>query len=501
MISGYTPRLWALSLSRITVQDKADVSDWIVLRLSPDGQVEEVASAGDAGLASEAARCEGAQLMTLIDPQASPLITQAITESLRQKQVWTGIVPVRFASNGWLRLYLEPMDQSSHLQAVLLPVSGAEQQEADVTAEILSLPPWWRRLPAGPLIRHTLPIWILLAVALIALLASGANWIGYPVVILGALIALLPMRVLWLSSVDLLLQTQSAPRAASLAPETLNLPADLAVARQHLAEFQGRQALLRARLALIRRQMEQMDSPWEPIPDNDNAARWQDAGEACDRLLETSVDLRRHLEPAGEQEETVSLITEMERLHRELEQGSGQVAELHQTLEGLKEASGRIDQAAGMIAGIADQTNLLALNASIEAARAGDAGRGFAVVADEVRALVNRTRESTAMIQSVTDKLNAQIGQAESILGRRAGDEAVAGWDRIQPRIQTLASGRDALEQQLQQCLDWLEAHTRSLSVLRDEMARGATPQSQQAAQNGAVAGLRREINRVRSWL
>ena len=483
------------------MQAQADPSDWIVLKLSPQGRVDEVATAGDGGLAREAAQYQGAALMDLIDRQVSPLISQAITESLRHGRVWTGIVPVRSSGVGWLRLYLEPVGEGGHLQAVLLPISNAEQQEADAVRQVMSEPPWWRRLPSGPLIRHTLPIWILLAAALIALLASGADWIGYPVVVLGALIALLPMRVLWLSSIDLLLQTQSAPQAASFAPETLNLPADLAVARQRLAEFQGSQALLRARLALIQRQITHLDADWEPPSDGDGVARWQEAGEACDRLLETAVDLRQQLDGLSQGETTADLISEMEALNRASDSGSSRLSELNQTLEGLKEAAGRIDQAAGMIAGIADQTNLLALNASIEAARAGDAGRGFAVVADEVRALVNRTRESTAMIQSVTEELNAQINQAESVLGRSGGDEAAASWHRILPRIQEMAGGRDALEQQLVQCLSWLEAHTQSLSVLRDEIARGATPEAQQSAQSNVLVELQREISGVRSWL
>ena len=89
--------------------------------------------------------------------------------------------------------------------------------------------------------------------------------------------------------------------------------------------------------------------------------------------------------------------------------GGEAVGGVVQTMEGIRQSSGKIGEIVGVIDSIAFQTNLLALNAAVEAARAGEQGKGFAVVAGEVRMLARRASEAAREIRGLIDASVSQV--------------------------------------------------------------------------------------------
>ncbi len=99
--------------------------------------------------------------------------------------------------------------------------------------------------------------------------------------------------------------------------------------------------------------------------------------------------------------------------------GGQVIAQVVDTMEGIRTSSNQIGEIISVIDGIAFQTNILALNAAVEAARAGEQGRGFAVVASEVRSLAGR---SAAAAKEIKTLISASIQQVEA--GNRVVAEA-----------------------------------------------------------------------------
>ncbi|AIA72067.1 methyl-accepting chemotaxis protein [Pectobacterium atrosepticum] len=85
------------------------------------------------------------------------------------------------------------------------------------------------------------------------------------------------------------------------------------------------------------------------------------------------------------------------------------VSTMLNTMEHIRNSSGKITDIIALIEGIAFQTNILALNAAVEAARAGEQGRGFAVVAGEVRTLAQRSSTAAREIKDLIDASNSLV--------------------------------------------------------------------------------------------
>jgi len=98
------------------------------------------------------------------------------------------------------------------------------------------------------------------------------------------------------------------------------------------------------------------------------------------------------------------------------QQGGRMVAEVVDTMNSIKQSSGKIKDIIGVIDGIAFQTNILALNAAVEAARAGEQGRGFAVVASEVRNLAQRSAAAAREVKTLIEASTAQVDAGSRVV-------------------------------------------------------------------------------------
>jgi methyl-accepting chemotaxis protein len=100
------------------------------------------------------------------------------------------------------------------------------------------------------------------------------------------------------------------------------------------------------------------------------------------------------------------------------DRGRAVVAKTVDAMAQIESSATKISDIIGVIDEIARQTDLLALNAAVEAARAGDAGRGFAVVAAEVRTLAQRSSQAAKDIKDLINNSNGQVKEGVELVGR-----------------------------------------------------------------------------------
>ncbi|MDA8455069.1 methyl-accepting chemotaxis protein [Acidovorax sp. GBBC 3334] len=160
-------------------------------------------------------------------------------------------------------------------------------------------------------------------------------------------------------------------------------------------------------------------------------------------------------------------------------QGGDVVAQVVQTMQGIREASARIGDIIGVIDSIAFQTNILALNAAVEAARAGEQGRGFAVVAGEVRSLAGRSAEAAKEIKALITNSVDRVQQ-----GGELADQAGATMAEVVQAIQRvtgiMGEISEASQEQSQgvaqvgEAVTQMDQATQQNAALVEEMAAAA---------------------------
>ena len=167
-------------------------------------------------------------------------------------------------------------------------------------------------------------------------------------------------------------------------------------------------------------------------------------------------------------------------------QGGQVMAEVVQTMEGIRASSARIAEIIGTIDGIAFQTNILALNAAVEAARAGEQGRGFAVVASEVRSLAQRSAAAAREIKSLIGNSVQQVEAGTGIVRRAGGiiDQIVTTSRHVDQLLGVVSEGSREESKgisQIGRAVHDLDELTQQNAALVEETAAAASAMRDQA--------------------
>jgi methyl-accepting chemotaxis protein len=230
-------------------------------------------------------------------------------------------------------------------------------------------------------------------------------------------------------------------------------------------------------------------------------------GASAQQLSQGNDDLnQRTQEQASSLEETASSMEEMTATVRHnadnasradqlaqsarthAQKGGEVVAEAVTAMNGISDASRKIEDIISVIDEIAFQTNLLALNAAVEAARAGEQGRGFAVVATEVRHLAQRSAAAAKEIKALIVDSAEKVHAGTELVNRsgRSLSEIVASVKRVTDIVAEIAAASQEQSSgidQVNRAVAQMDNATQQNAALVEEAAAASRAMLEQAQQ------------------
>ena len=183
-------------------------------------------------------------------------------------------------------------------------------------------------------------------------------------------------------------------------------------------------------------------------------------------------------------EQSVHAATLMQET-RELVEGSHDaLAQMVESMKGIRQSSDQVSHIMKAIDDIAFQTNLLALNAAVEAARAGEAGMGFAVVADEVRRLAQRSAEAA---RSTAGLIEDSIYKTQQ--GSKNVEQVAARVGAITEAVRKVKTIVDQVSEASRQQSQGIDQVTQAVAEIQGGTQRTAASAEESAAASTQLAG------------
>nr|WP_246315110.1 methyl-accepting chemotaxis protein [Paenibacillus foliorum] len=172
-------------------------------------------------------------------------------------------------------------------------------------------------------------------------------------------------------------------------------------------------------------------------------------------------------------------------------------------VDNLKESTRSIRKILEVLSNVSKQTNILSLNATIEAARAGAAGKGFMVVADEIRKLADQSRQSIAIVGTITETIQREIDETVNVLSTaypifQEQISSVKEADSIFKQVQTHMGGFIGQLSEVTESISNLDA---SQIVLSDAMSNVSAVAEESSATSQEVASLSAEQMNISNGL